>query len=159
MGRINHIGKSNGIGNSPQLSLEQQQYSILVSGLEQYINNIQKNNINSNAKAMASKYPTTKSGYFGKKSSSTKMRVINTNNPIEEATNFYNNITKGYYYKTQKGNALITYLPDETIITLRISTKTSKSGESPAVDINISKSKANPKIKEQRIHFQKEKNK
>lgn len=157
MGRVSGIGGSTGVGTSGQLSLQQQTYSSLVQGLENVLNSIKTYNINKNAKAMASEYPTTKGGYFCKKGTSNKKRVIYTDNPISEANNFFNKISKGYYSKTIHGNATIVRLPDETVITYRVITKTSKSGNSPAVDININSSKANPKIKGQRIHFEKEK--
>ncbi|MEE3343545.1 MAG: hypothetical protein VZS44_05600 [Bacilli bacterium] len=157
MGRINKIGGSTGVGNSKQLSLEQQAYSSLIKELENSINNIKTYNINKNAKAITNKYPITKGGYFGKKGSSTKIRVINTDKPISEAENFFNKISKGYTYIKSDGNVKLAYLPDGSIITYRVYTKTSKTGNSPAVDINIKSSKVNPKIKNQRIHFEEEK--
>ena len=65
MGRVSGIGGSTGVGTSGQLSLQQQTYSSLVQGLENVLNSIKTYNINKNAKAMASEYPTTKGGYFG----------------------------------------------------------------------------------------------
>ena len=154
MGRVNGIGGSTGVGTSGQLSLQQQAYSSLIQGLENVLNSIKTYNINKNAKAIAKEYPTTKGGYFGKKGSSTNKRVINTDNPISEAANFFNKISMGYTHIKHDGKAKLAYLPDGSIITYRVYTITSKTGRSPAVDINVKSSKANPKIKDQRIHFE-----
>lgn len=157
MGRVEKIGGSNGIGSFGQLSIEQQTYSSVIQTLENVLNSIKDNNINKNAKSMKNEYPTTKGGYFGVKGTSTSKRVIYTNNPISKANDFFSKISKGYLSIKQSGNAKLAYLPDGTIITHRIYTKTSKTGRSPAVDINVKKAKINSKIKNQRIHFEEEK--
>lgn len=157
MGRVSEMGVSNGVGTSRQLSLEQQVYSSLIQKLENTLNDIESYNINKNAKLMKNEYPITKSGYFGITGSSTNKRVIYTSNPILEANNFFNKISKGYISIKQSNNIKLAYLPDGSIITYRVYTKTSKTGSSPAVDINVKKSKVNSKIKYQRIHFEEEK--
>ena len=153
MGRVGSIGASNGLGSSGQLSLQQQAYSSLSQGLERVLNNIKTNNINKNVKAMKSEYPLTKGGYFGKPGKSDRVRVITADNPVKEATNFFDKISKGGRIR-HGGNAKIAVLADNSIITFRVSTKTSRTGKSPAVDINIKKSKVDSNIKGQKIHFE-----
>lgn len=153
MGRVNRIGNHNGIGNSPQLSIYQTRYFKLVRSIEDQINKIENSNINSNVNNMTNDYPINK-GYFGEEGSSTSRRVIKTNTPIETSDDFFTRISRGCILIKDIFNGKIAYLQDGTVITYRIITKTNKKGESPAVDINIKKTKFSPKIKMQKIHFE-----
>ena len=105
-------------------------------------------------------YKINEKGFFGEKGKSTKrmIRQINCENPVDEATNFYNIISYGGIEKTIiKNNKIkITLLKDGTIITLRIITSTI---DSPSVEINIRDSKNHSNIKYQKIHFKKKETK
>ncbi len=105
-------------------------------------------------------YNLSKNGFFGEKGKSKErfIRQIICDNPIIEATKFYNLLAYGgqeniIYKNTNK--IIISYMKDGTIITLRTITS---SQNSPAVEINIRKSNNHKNIKYQKIHFESENN-
>lgn len=104
--------------------------------------------IGGNAKEMKRDYPY-KNGKFGEKGKNAQ--IIKTDTPKETSIDFYNRLGKGgKTVPLPNGKGTMTTLPDGTIITHRIVTKTPNS---PAVDIKVQHS---PVIKSQKIHFIKE---
>lgn len=93
-----------------------------------------------------------KDGYFGKvgESGNSRVRNIETDDPLEEARDFYAKAGYGGIEEQIEEAKWITSLKDGTILTMR---EVSHSDGSPAVDINIKKSSDNAGIKQQRIHF------
>ena len=105
---------------------------------------------------LASKY-SFNNGYFGTRGDSTKERTrhIESKNPISTSTDFYSKLTHGAIEKQlPNGKGAVAKLADGTIVTYR---KISSSDGSPAVDINIKRSEESGGIKQQKIHFVKEK--
>jgi hypothetical protein len=95
-----------------------------------------------------------KNGYFGDKGTSSQVRVIYGNDPVNIGKDFYKKISFGGIEKDlDNGKGKITYMADGSIITFRPITK---SDNYPAVNINISRSTDSGGIKTQKIHFGKE---
>lgn len=97
-------------------------------------------------------------GRFGVSSPSTgnKTRNIASSDPLTTAKDFYDKIAFGGKETIYKGGSLnITHMADGTVITMR--TISSSPDRSPVVEINISGSSHTGGIKEQKIHFVKEK--
>ena len=93
-------------------------------------------------------------GYFGDKGTSSQVRVIYGNDPVNIGKDFYKKISFGGIEKDlDNGKGKITYMADGSIITFRPITK---SDNYPAVNINISRSTDSGGIKTQKIHFGKE---
>ncbi|MBR7019803.1 MAG: hypothetical protein IKI15_01955 [Lachnospiraceae bacterium] len=96
-------------------------------------------------------------GYFGQpgESSDNSVRHIESNNPIDTAKEFYDQIAYGsdehaIYDKNGNEKGLIAKLADGTCITYR---EKSNSDGSPAVSISIRESTNPAGIKNQKIHF------
>ena len=114
-----------------------------------------------NLPELKAQYPY-KDGYFGTKgdsSSNSKVRHIESKDPVQTAREFYDKATHGGIETTiydKRGNDIgqKTSLQDGSIITWR---NVSSSDGTPAVDINIEKSSNSGGIKQQKIHFVKEK--
>ena len=86
-----------------------------------------------------------------------RTRHIESKNPISTSTDFYNKLTHGAIEKNlPNGKGTVAKLADGTIVSYR---KISSSDGTPAVDINIKRSKESGGIKQQKIHFVKEKDK
>jgi hypothetical protein len=147
MGRINGIKDTGKYINN---------YSSSVSRIENRTNKSNRGNINSNIGKMKNAYPISGSGYFGEKGSSSKVRVIKSKDPIKTANDFFSKISKGGTKLKNDKNFKISSLSDGSIITMRISTKTSRKGKSPAVDINVKKSNIKTTVKNQKIHIEEE---
>lgn len=74
-------------------------------------------------------------GYFGDKGTSSQVRVIYGNDPVNIGKDFYKKISFGGIEKDlDNGKGKITYMADGSIITFRPITK---SDNYPAVNINI----------------------
>ena len=96
-------------------------------------------------------------GRFGVSSPSTgnKTRNIVSADNLSTATDFYNKIAFGGIERSyEKGNRKITQMNDGSIIAWRM---ISSSDKTPVVEINISSSTHTAGIKQQKIHFIKEK--
>ena len=97
-----------------------------------------------------------KDGYFGSKGSSSKVRRIESDDPIATASDFYKKATKGgIETPLRNGKGVMSKLADGTIVTMR---PASSSDGSPVVEINISKSSGSAGIKQQKIHFVRRRN-
>lgn len=94
-------------------------------------------------------------GYFGKPGTNSRVRLIYSTNPISAAKEFFNLIGEGGVLdlKTLSGG-IISWLKEGTAIIYR---KTTKSVDSPAIEIRFQKAKQKDGIKQQKIHFIKEK--
>ena len=68
-------------------------------------------------------------------------------------TNAYDKLAYGGKEQIVNDNMRITHMADGTVITMR---KVSSSDGTPAVDINIEKSRGSGGVKSQKIHFVKE---
>ena len=102
--------------------------------------------ISGNAEEMKKDYPYTKNGKFGEKGKNAQ--IIKTDTPAKTSIDFYNRLRKGGKIEPlPNGKGTMTTLPDGTIITHRLVTKTPNS---PAVDINVKHSQV---IKSQKVHF------
>lgn len=114
--------------------------------------------ITENLPSLTSKHSFS-NGYFGTRGDSTKERTrhIESKNPISTSTDFYNKLTHGAIEKNlPNGKGTVAKLADGTIVSYR---KISSSDGTPAVDINIKRSKESGGVKQQKIHFVKEKDK
>lgn len=110
--------------------------------------------ISENIPLVSSKYPLN-DGYFGEKVPDKKVSHIYSEDPIATARDFYDKIGFGGKEKSIDGkNAFTSTLKDGSVITWR---ETSNSDGTPAVDINIKKSKDNGGVKNHKIHFEKNK--
>ena len=117
--------------------------------------------ISENLPALKSKYHY-ENGYFGTKgdsSSNSRVRHITSEDPVQTAKEFYDRVTYGgietpIYDKKSNYIGKKTSLEDGSVITWR---NVSSSDGTPAVDINIEKSSNSGGIKQQKIHFEKEK--
>jgi hypothetical protein len=112
--------------------------------------------IGQNILATSSKYEY-ENGRFGVCSPSTgnKTRNIVSSDPLKTSIDFYDTIAHGGIEKTYTNKEMkITYMADGSIITWRA---VSNSDGSPVIDINIKDSSHTGGIKEQKIHFEKEK--
>lgn len=113
--------------------------------------------IGQNVSSLKTSYPF-KNGYFGEKgqSTSSKVRHIITDNPVETAKEFYAKAAYGGMEKTiynTKTGAIIgqtASLADGSVISWR---NVSSSDGSPAVEINIKRSSDTSGVKQQKIHF------
>lgn len=108
--------------------------------------------ITDNLPSLKSKYPIS-NGYFGNRGDSTKERTrhIESKNPISTSIDFYNKLTHGAIEKKlPNGKGTVAKLEDGTIVSYR---KISSSDGSPAIDINIKRSKNSGGVKQQKIHF------
>ena len=110
---------------------------------------------------MKRSYPY-KNGYFGTKGTSAtnpRIRHIKSDNPVETAKAFYDQLAQGgvetpfYDKKTGQEKGRKSNLSDGSVVSWR---NVSSSDGSPAVDINIESSKDSGGIKQQKIHFVKE---
>lgn len=110
-----------------------------------------------NFESLISLFPFSK-GYFGEKglSSSSHVRNLVSENPLKTAREFYDLAAYGGYEEELTQGAWKTTMEDGTVFTMR-QVSGSKDG-SPAVDINIRRSRDNPGIKMQKIHFVKREN-
>ncbi len=117
--------------------------------------------ISENLPSLKSKYDY-KDGYFGTKgdsSTNSRVRHIASEDPVQTAKEFYDRATYGgietpIYDKNSNVIGQKTNLEDGSVITWR---NVSSSDGTPAVDINIEKSSNSGGIKQQKIHFVKEK--
>jgi hypothetical protein len=101
-----------------------------------------------NLSSLSKTFPTTPSGYFGEKGSSTKVRVIKTNNQYKSAQKFWETLAKGgKVAELPNKHGLKVDFEDGSFATYRVKTSTKSS---PAVEIRITK---NDKFKPQKIHF------
>lgn len=110
-----------------------------------------------NARILIASY-AIQEGYFGvvSKRGNSRVRKIETDNPLEEARNFYATAGYGGIEEQLEDGKWITTMKDGTVLTMR---EVSSSDGSPAVDINISKSIEAAGIKKQKIHFVEKKGK
>ncbi len=101
------------------------------------------------------KYPLSRSGYFGTVGDGSKVRHIASRNPIATANDFYNIATEKFVSERDIGNGKgrMATMRDGTTISIR---EISSSDGSPAIDIKIY---SVSRVKGQKIHFIKEKNK
>lgn len=113
-----------------------------------------------NIGSLSSNYSLS-NGYFGTKGESkdNKVRNISSSEPQVTAKDFYDKAAHGgietpIYDKNGNIKGKTTQLKDGTIITYR---PVSSSDGTPAVDISITKTDPNGKVKTQKIHFVKEK--
>lgn len=109
-------------------------------------------NISENVTTVSHFY-SYKDGYFGGKSRSKDnyVRIIESENPLSTAKDFYDKIGYGGIEKPLKGGkGYTTKMEDGTILTYR---PISSSDGSPAVEINIKGSDSHGKLKSQKIHF------
>jgi hypothetical protein len=118
--------------------------------------------IGENVTALKNDYPFS-DGYFGRKgesSTNSRVRNIESADPHATAKEFYNKATYGgiesdiYNKKTGEVIGQKTKLADGSIISWR---DVSSSDGTPAVEINIEQSTSNGGVKQQKIHFVKEK--
>ncbi len=117
--------------------------------------------IGQNVAILKNDYPYA-NGYFGAKGNSKdpKIRHILSNDPQKIARDFYDKIAYGgveepiYSKKTDSIIGYKTRLADGSVISWR---NVSSSDGSPAVDVNIERSCDNCGLKQQKIHFVKEK--
>ena len=118
--------------------------------------------IGENVAAVKRYYPFS-DGYFGRKgesSTNSRVRNIESADPNATAKEFYNKIAYGgiesdiYNKKTGEVIGQKTKLADGSIISWR---DISFSDGTPAVEINIEQSTSNGGVKQQKIHFVKEK--
>jgi len=95
-------------------------------------------------------------GHFGDKSphGGNSTRNIASTDNISTAHDFYDKIAYGGIEKRVNGNMRITRMNDGTVITMR---EVSHSDGTPVIDINIKSSSHNGNVKNQKIHFVKEK--
>ncbi|MBR2801374.1 MAG: hypothetical protein IKE21_02115 [Erysipelotrichaceae bacterium] len=108
--------------------------------------------ITENIPEVASSYPY-KEGYFGEPGTSSKVRVILSNDPAATGKDFYDKIAHGGIEQAMpNGKGFVTKMSDGTIISFR---PTTKSDNNPGVDINIEKSADHGSLKQQKIHFEK----
>lgn len=118
-----------------------------------------KGTVDYNAHKMRRKYPTTKSGYFGEKGKSKgkaskkePVRVIRSKNQFVTANDFYSKIGNGGNEKPlPNGHGRQKIMKDGGRVVYREKTSTP---DSPAVNLSEMKGK----VKNQKIHFEKEKN-
>ncbi len=112
-----------------------------------------------NAHKNRKKYPTTKGGYFGEKGKSKgkaskkePVRVIRSKNQFATANDFYSKIGNGGKEKPlSNGHGKQKIMKDGGRVVYREKTSTP---DSPAVNLSEMKGK----VKNQKIHFEKEKN-
>ena len=118
--------------------------------------------ISENVTALKNDYPFL-GGYFGRKgesSTNSRVRNIESADPHATAKEFYNKAAYGgiesdiYNKKTGVVIGRKTKLADGSIISWR---DVSSSDGTPAVEINIEQSTSNGGVKQQKIHFVKEK--
>lgn len=90
-------------------------------------------------------------GYFGKKGTSNKVRIISSDDPLKTAIDFYDKLCYGgLKEELPSGKGWKVSMADGSIITFR--PKSSSDG-SPAIDINLKDSNYKGKLKSQKIHF------
>ena len=98
---------------------------------------------------MRKKYPLSKGGYFGEKGDN--KRVVHAENQIKESKKFYTQVSRGGKNKPMSnGRGSQKIMKDGGVVTYREKTSTPNS---PAV--NLSEMKGI--VKNQKIHFEKEK--
>ena len=99
------------------------------------------------------KYPLSPSGYFGTKGQGRSfVRHISSGNPIATANDFYKIATKDFVSEQKYGDKVkVAKMRDGTTVSIR---EVSSSDGSPAVEIKIS---SPGRVKDQKIHFVKEK--
>lgn len=105
-----------------------------------------------NIPSVSSKYMID-NGYFGIPGNGRKgfSRNYVSDNPLANATEFYNYIANGGIEVMMPNNrGFFTKMKDGTIISFR---EVSSSDGSPAIDINIKESSNTGGIKQQKIHF------
>lgn len=108
--------------------------------------------ISENISRLANSYPYS-NGYFGVVGTTSKVRIIYSDNPRNTGKDFYEKISfGGVESKLPNGKGMKTNMADGTIITFRPKTS---SDNNPGVDINISYSKEHGSLKQQKIHFEK----
>ena len=101
---------------------------------------------------------SNKYGFFGENSKhgSERIRNIFSIDNLSTAYDFYDKIACGGIEKVVNNNMRITRMSDGTVITMR---EVSHSDGTPAVDINIKRSKHTGGVESQKIHFVQEINK
>lgn len=117
-------------------------------------NSVTHHSLLDNLKRTAESFSLNDEGYFGEigKSNSPWIREIKSDDVVKTALSFYDLIGFGGIERELKnGKGLISELKDGTCIVYRENTSTPNS---PAVEINIRKSKNHGKIKYQKIHFE-----
>lgn len=105
-------------------------------------------NIRDNIAKLAQTYPLTASGYFGVIGSSSRVRVITSNDQYKEVQEFWNMLSKGgkmSYLPNKMG--LKVEFQGKDYATYRVITKTPNS---PAIEITVV---GKSKVKTQKIHF------
>ena len=120
--------------------------------------NGKRGTVDYNAHKMRKKYSTTKGGYFGEKGKSKgkaskkePVRVIRSKNQFATANDFYSKISKGGKEKSlSNGHGKQKIMKDGGRVVYREKTSTP---DSPAVNL----SEMQGKVKNQKIHFEKEK--
>ena len=110
----------------------------------------QYRSIEQNLASLVEKYPLV-NGYFGIRGTSTKVRVVHSENHEADAKDFFNLIGKGGVLdiKTIAGGVMARFL-DGTIVSYR---KITKSINSPAVEISFAEANSKYGVKTQKIHF------
>lgn len=106
-----------------------------------------------NLASLERKYPLSPSGYFGTKGQGRSfVRHISSDTPVATANDFYNTATKNSVSERDiGGKGKMATLRDGTTVSIR---EVSSSDGSPAVEIKIS---SPGRVKDQKIHFVKEK--
>ncbi|MDD3022006.1 MAG: hypothetical protein PHX61_13650 [Alphaproteobacteria bacterium] len=109
--------------------------------------------ITDNLHAVTQKHPLSPSGYFGKEGSRTSVRRIESKNPQSTAHDFFNKLSNGGKIENlPNGKEQKATMRDGSIIVYR---PISSSDGSPAAEIRCLPKNAG--LKEQKIHFTKEK--
>ena len=113
------------------------------------IRDVDPSSPNDNLDSLKEKYEYDEElGKFGEKGKNA--RIIKSDNPIEDSSNFFDTISKGGKISELKGNkGKRVDFPDGSTIVYRIITSTKNS---PAVDINVVNRTRNG-ISKQKIHF------
>lgn len=119
-------------------------------GVTYHGNTQEHRTLGQNIPSTESSFPITRRRFGKPNTKSTYVSVIESENPLSTAREFYNKIAYGGKRDKSGEGFLTVRMKDGSVITFR---ETSKSG-SPAVDINIKKSNDNGlKIKSHKIHF------
>lgn len=88
-------------------------------------------------------------GFFGEEGNHKGIREVGANDPIAAAKELFAIMKAGGDKHYSKNLSEICVLPDNTYISMRLTTKSG----SPAVEINIKKNPFTTKVKNQKIHF------
>ncbi len=109
--------------------------------------------ITDNLSAVTQKHPLSPGGYFGKEGSRTSVRRIESKNPLRTSQSFFETLSNGGKIENlSNGKGQKATMKDGSIIVYR---PISSSDGSPAAEIRCLP--RGSRIKEQKIHFVKEK--